>query len=288
MKTAQPSKAVGFLLLFATLSLAAVALGCFVASASGVPVGVWARNPAAWGVGAVTAASLAKWSSDRTIGGFLLAAPVGLIAALLSAGQHGVHRWVDLGPAHMNVAAVLLPPAVVAGAALAERRGPWPWICAGAALALLIAQPDASQATAYGGALLVIIAFAPGNGLLRGGGLALTAAAVVATWLRPDPLAPVPEVEGVMELAWRLSPFVAFHAWVALAGAALTPIAIGRSPDPAMRTAGIALAAYGLLSVLAPRLGAFPVPLVGMGMSPIIGLWLGVGLLAVLLRRPTP
>ena len=29
-----------------------------------------------------------------------------------------------------------------------------------------------------------------------------------------------------------------------------------------------------------PFLGAFPAPLLGLGMSPIIGAWLGVGLLA--------
>ena len=33
-----------------------------------------------------------------------------------------------------------------------------------------------------------------------------------------------------------------------------------------------------------PMFGAFPVPWVGMGMSPIVGGWLGVGLLAAAMR----
>ena len=35
---------------------------------------------------------------------------------------------------------------------------------------------------------------------------------------------------------------------------------------------------------MAPAVGAFPVPLVGMGPSPILGAWLGVGLLAAAAR----
>jgi hypothetical protein len=37
------------------------------------------------------------------------------------------------------------------------------------------------------------------------------------------------------------------------------------------------LATYFALSALTPLVGTFPVPLVGMGMSPIIGFWLGCG-----------
>jgi hypothetical protein len=47
----------------------------------------------------------------------------------------------------------------------------------------------------------------------------------------------------------------------------------------------MALAVYCAVVSLAPALGAFPVPLVGMGMSAILGFWLGAGALAAAARR---
>ncbi|WP_372785414.1 hypothetical protein [Phenylobacterium sp.] len=282
MKTARPALGAGFLWLFAILSLAAIATGCVVASAHGAPLGVWGRNLAAWSVGAMGAAALAKWAGNRTFIAVVVAAPLAMAAGLLSAGQAGVHRWIDLGPLHMNVAEVLLAPAVVGWAALAARPG-WPWGTAALALALLVAQPDASQATALGGAFLVI-ATLEGQRVGRWAGATLVAVAVTMAWLRRDPLAPVADVEGIMGLAWRLSPLAAVFAWLALGGAVSAPLILSGSDRRAVRAAALALAIYGMLAVLTPLLGAFPVPLVGMGMSPILGAWLGAGLLAALWR----
>lgn len=248
-------------------------MGCGVAAATGVPAGVWLRNPVAWVVGAAIAVGLAFRAGERTELVFLALAPLGLAASFLSADLQGVHRWVDLGPLHLNVAQVLLPPAIVT---IASRRDAWTWLAAMLTLALLILQPDASQATAFSGALAVVIArqgpIAAVSALLVGVGLA---------WRQPDPLAPVPQVEEIMRLAWAVSPAMAVAAWASVAGAYLS---FGWS-----RTlAAWALAAYAVLAALMPLVGWFPVPLVGMTMSPIIGLWLGAGLLAAQARRNDP
>jgi hypothetical protein len=270
----------GFLRVFAVLSLVAVAVGCFVVAAQGTPVGVWGRNPMAWALGAVAAVGISKWSGRRALPWLLVAAPLGLVAALLSSGQQGVHRWIDLGAVHMNLAELLLPAAVVAFGALATT--PVTWLTAAVTLGLLIAQPDASQVTAFGGAVLVVVTLSALRGVLRGGAIILVAAAVAAAWGRPDPLAPVPEVEGIMALAWLRWPAAAVLAWAALVGAALAPILLSRAEARPVRTAALALTVYAMGSVVTPLLGAFPVPLVGMGMSPILGFWLAAGLLAAL------
>jgi cell division protein FtsW (lipid II flippase) len=273
----------GPFLLFAALSLAAVAIGCWVAAANGAPASEWMRNLAAWAVGGLLAAALARWSGPKAWLGFLVAALLGLALTLLAGGLEGVHRWVQLGPLRINVAEVLLPAALVAAARLGIGRlgSGWLVLALGAAiLALLVAQPDASQTSAFGGALILLIAGAPLSRGWRSVGLAVVALAAVGSWLRHDPLAPVPVVEGIMGLAWTLSPFAAALAWAALGGAMLAPLAVGRGAGEGLRAAAVALAAYGVLSALAPLAGAFPVPLVGMGMSPVLGLWLGVGLLA--------
>jgi hypothetical protein len=237
-------------------------------------VGVWLRNPIAWIVGAALAAGLALGAGPRTELAFLVLAPAGLAASFLSTDLQGVHRWIDLGPLHLNAAQVLLPPAIVA---LAARCDVWAGIVGAVVLLLLVLQPDASQATAFGGALAVAIATGGVHRWTKVGALVAIAATVALAWQRPDPLQPVPEVEEILRLAWAVSPAAAVGAGLALAGACVSPGFI-RTP------AAWALAAYASLTALAPLVGPFPVPLVGMALSPIIGLWLGVGLLAAQTR----
>ena len=255
-----------------------MAVGCGVAAAIGVPVGVWLRNLVAWGAGAAIAVGLARWAAERTELVFLALAPAGLATSFLSADLQGVHRWVDLGPLHLNVAQALLPLAIVAMTARAEA---WRWLVAAAVMVLLVLQPDASQATAWGGALAVLIVMSPGQSWAKAGGFLGLAAVIALAWSRPDPLAPVAEVEEIMRLAWAVSPLAAVAAWATLAGACLS---LGGSRTPG----ALALAAYAMLAALMPLVGWFPVPLVGMTMSPIIGLWLGAGLLAAQARRTAP
>ena len=268
------------LALFGLTSLAAVAIGCGVAASSGVPLGVWARNPATWLVGALLAAMLVVTAGRRTAFGFLAVAPLGLAATFLGAGQLGVHRWLDLGPLHMNAAQILLPSAIVALAVptLGRVRS----IIAVVILALLLAQPDASQATAFGGALFGLIGTSQLSRPWRVAAMVAVGAAVAASWLQHDPLQPVPEVEEIMRLAYGLSPVAAAAACIALLAAACS---FALFPTAGARGGPRALGAYALLSALMPLIGPFPVPLVGMAMSPILGLWLGAGMLAAISRN---
>ncbi|MBS0332468.1 MAG: hypothetical protein JSS35_06855, partial [Proteobacteria bacterium] len=248
-------------LLFASLSLTAAAVGCVVAAAHGATAGEWVRDLIAWMVGGVLAGALALRAGPRTMALLLAAAPLALALTLIGGGLSGVHRWVQLGPLRINMAELSLPPALVACAILAPGRRA-PWLAAVAALILLVLQPDASQATSFGVAL-VVIAWRSGSGPgWRFGWIGLIGAAAAASWLRHDPLEPAPEVEGVMGLAAALSPVLAVLAWAALAGAVLAPLAVARSASESSRTAALALAAYGVVSALTPLVRAFPVPLV--------------------------
>lgn len=280
-------RAAGFLLLFGATSLAAVAVGAFVSASSGVPAAIWARNLAAWAIGGVAGTAIAATFRPAFLPVALWAAPVGLAASLLSRGLQGVHRWIDIGPVHCNTAMLLLPGAVVALGMLAGERA-WAWAAAVASLGLLAAQPDASQATTLALVAVLIVVATVRRPILRGALIAAAAFAAAFAWLRPDPLQPVPEVEGIIGLAWRLSPAVAGLACLLL-GALAAVASVGlRSSPPALRLSGLALSLYFLLWAMAPALGAFPVPFVGMGLGPILGAWLGVGLLAGLLKMPEP
>ena len=136
------------LLLFALASLLAVGAGAATLAAAGLPPGSWLRNPIAWGVGALLGGCL--FAGGRSPGvqtAALLLAPIGLAATFLAAPVEGVHRWIDVGPLHVNVAALLLPAAIVAGG-LRGITSRLALMATPAVAILLLFQPDASQATA--------------------------------------------------------------------------------------------------------------------------------------------
>jgi hypothetical protein len=63
-----------------------------------------------------------------------------------------------------------------------------------------------------------------------------------------------------------------------LAGVSISPL-LARKISHGAYTPALALFVYFLGCMLMPLFGAFPVPLVGMGMSPILGFWFGIGVL---------
>lgn len=263
------------LILFGAASLAAVAIGAVVCAVSDVPAGSWARNLAAWAAGAALAVAIVRFARPGVSTIALWVLPVGLLATLISPDQEGVHRWVDLGPLHVNVAMLLAPGAVVAMAASAEKR--LTWVAFLISLAVLAVQPDASQATTLAVVGGLVAVFGAKKPLIRWGVPVIAAGLAAAAWLRPNPLQPVAEVEGIVGLASSISPL--------LAGAAvLSLVALAAALAAARRLPGVALGLTFLLWAAMPLFGAFPVPFVGIGMSPIVGGWLGVGLLAAAMR----
>lgn len=275
------------LVFFGAVSLAAVALGWLVCSQSGVPAASSARNVVAWISGAAAAWATGRWAGPIAFKTALVAAPLALAVSLINPGQEGVHRWLDIGPLHINLAFVVLPAAIVGLAVLVQsssRDRWWPWAAAFAALVLLVLQPDASQATAMALAIIVIAWSSDESMVFKGLAIAAAVAVGAVSWLRPDPILPVPEVEEIISLAWRLSPLAATAAVAALMAAVLAPVLTTWCGPTEVRTPGAALTLYLAATALTPMLGAFPVPLVGVGMSPVLGFWLGVGLLAAAQR----
>ena len=249
---------------FGIASLLTIALGAVVMANADIPLSIWIRNPIAWLIAGAVALFLA---SRGWLGAWLAPVAVIIIAlSLIGPDQQGVHRWLDLGAVHLNAAALVLPaamaafvrtPAVVAIPSFAIIGGLLAW------------QPDISQLAAFALATTLLCAarFGWKSAALA---LLLSAAAIALCLSRPDPLAPVPHVEGIFILAWSQSPVLAISMAVSLALAALSPLLLRKSAP-----AALALTAYFAATSLAFLLGAYPVPLAGYGLSFVIGWWLG-------------
>jgi hypothetical protein len=188
-----------------------------------------------------------------------------------------VHRWLRLGPLRLHAGA--LQPRDRGQHhrqhERARRRHASTLLSIATAL-LLVLQPDAAQATAFAAGAVVLLLprnRAEGHAWIR---LVPLLALAGLSWLRRDPLAPVPHVEGIVGLAMEQG-----TGWgaAAVASLLLLPVpffAARRVGDGRM---GLAIGAYVLVTVLAPAVGYFPVPVLGQGASPIIGYLTAIGLL---------
>jgi cell division protein FtsW (lipid II flippase) len=256
----------------------ALVVGVLTMRMSDVPPSLWAQNVAAWAAGTALCGVLARprTSSARPMWADVAAVLTlaALAATLLAPGMDGVHRWVPLGPVRLHAAAVFLPVLIVALDALSRTRGWWTsaLVAAAATLALFL-QPDAAQATALGAAAVLLL-FGRASRAMRLACLGVVAALAALTWRRRDPLAPVPYVEEIVASAASLGTGWAVAAVVSLLLLPVPFFAAGRGDA---RLVGIALGAYVTITAAAPFLGSFPVPVMGYGMSPIIGYLAGLG-----------
>jgi hypothetical protein len=256
---------------FALASLLAIGCGSFAIWHSGGGAVMALGNLVGWGIGLMaTAAIVSMPKTPRANEVFLTATIIALAATFADGGPSDVHRWISIGLVRANIAALFLP-ACVAILSVQQLR---PAVTASVWLVVmthLVAQPDASQATAL--AIACPLVFGSWPSKWRWPVIMTTAVMAAMSWTRPDPLQPVAEVEGIIALMWQISPALAA---LGLAALAATIIAIRR-----IDISATSLAAYCAIVAVMPALGHFPVPLAGAGISFPLGWWLGI---AILLR----
>ncbi|MEZ4298821.1 MAG: hypothetical protein R3B70_27975 [Polyangiaceae bacterium] len=278
-----------------------LAIGMLVMLQGGAPPARWAVQLGAGALGAILflASGMQTQRSPRETSAPVLAIGVAAILASMMAtltgdGLSGVHRWIALGPILLHPSALFSPLLLAVASRQIIRRPPATLVVLAATQALHLAQPDAGQATSFGVAVAVLIlgTRALASPLSRGFALALTAASIAVAWLRPDPLAPAPFVEDILARAAAQSPAIGGLAAYSLFFLVITPqlapatslgAHAGARRGPGVAPGAMALTAYLACSVLVVLAGQFPVPVLGFGASPVLGVYLG---LAALGARP--
>ena len=274
------------IVIFSVASLAAIAAGCLAMAQSGVGPSSWLRGVVAWIVGGGLAWLLARYAQPRSASiAALLLTTLALVATLFAAAVEGVHRWLDVGPLHINAAALFLPILIV-GLAAVRIAKPMGLVVALLTASILLVQPDASELTSFAVAVSILFVRSTIAPRWKACALAIAAVLTVCGWMRPDSLQPVAEVEQIFAMCAAVSPVLAFLGGLALVAAALAPLARSSAAGHVARDAALALSAYFLTVSIVPFFGWFPVPLVGLGMSFPAGWWLGMGLLAALADHP--
>ena len=244
----------------------------------GVPSALWLTNLAMGALGTLLCFALSRRKSSirfhqKTGALVVLFAILALGATFYFKGIENVHRWVSVGPFRLHVASVLLPSVIIVLHQIREPGVQWGFTLV--ITALLAAQPDASQAAAF--------AIASGFVLCKRriptlGFILLLAALALVGWFQSDPLKSVPHVERIVGLAFNLNPLLGLVAVVSLAALPL-PFLIsalaGKEGQTEQRTR-VALGAYFTVVLCTCATGRFPVPMMGYGVSPILGYYVGL------------
>lgn len=251
----------------------ALTLGVWLLRVGGAPRSVQALHVAVAVVAAaafVVLVGIRRAKSEDNTEWMALALTLSLFIPLLSSSQGHPERWLVFGSTRLYVAPVVLPVTLF----LLGAPSRVPAIYAASVVAVttaLVLQPDAAQLSAFGLAMLVLLATSTLHRLLR-----LTLAAVlmcfaVVAWRTPDPLGPVRYVEGVFNVAAEMSPFALL---VAVSFAAL-PVMAFMWVARMTRSRGACATAvyYASLFALSP-LQVTPVPLLGFGTGPVLGYFL--------------
>ena len=225
---------------------------------------------------AITGDRLSRWSRTPVA---VFVITLVAVAATLVHRWPGPDRWIAIGPLSLYVATVLIPAFLVVCAVSLRTPGTTRALAIAATIGLsvlLAVQPDASQALALLAGVAICLAQSRMNLLKQTVTLGAVAAASAWAFSRPDPLEPVPHVEGVFVLAAAHSPF----AGVLVTCSAV--VLIGGLGIHAFRRRSwlAAVTAYYAVLFVCSVAGLTPAPLIGYGAGP----WLGFGLMAAVSR----
>jgi len=191
----------------------------------------------------------------------------------------GVRRWVSVGPVQLHAGFVALPVLIILAGALARSgssRARW-IVDAGIviAAATLAFQPDASQAIAFAAAVVIVVLQRNPASRIDWIAVAVCVGSSILALSRRDPLEAVPHVEGIVHLA----------ASSGLAWLVASIVALLLLPIPFVlhwvkyrdHHECIGLAVYFATVCIAALVAPFPVPVLGFGLSPLLGYFVALG-----------
>ena len=273
-------------ILLLLVPLPALMLGVFITRRSGVSSNIVGQQLAV-GLILTIACAIVCLRPRRSLsvispGSIIIAASASvvlLVLTLLHQGVDGVRRWITLGPVQLHAGFVALPILIIVAGIVGRSRSPRARAIADACIVLtavtLAFQPDASQAIAFAAAILIVVLQRSAASRIDWITVVVCIVTSVVAALRRDPLEPVPHVEGIVHLA----------ASIGLTWLVASIVALMLLPIPFVLSwlknrdhhEGIALAVYFVAVCIASLVAPFPVPVLGFGLSALLGYFMALG-----------
>jgi hypothetical protein len=240
----------------------------------GVSARLWGINIAATGLGVVIWMIVDRFPPLARRGRtFVTALSIGAILLPFASPRiEGVYRWVAVAGLRLHAAAIVAPLLI---ACVAAAHGIRSALMLSAASAIILAlQPDAAQTTSFAAASACVLVLGPAREMHKLlSSLALLLLIACAAFIRRDPLPPVRHVEEIFGVLASRGP-----GWAAIGTVALLllPLPFFAAWFRYRNRTALGLGVYVAMTLLAPAWGTFPVPVMGLGASPILGYFIAL------------
>lgn len=210
----------------------------------------------------------------RTIGIFILISLLLLLLTLISPGISGVHRWISIGIIKFNVSMIVLPRIIIELWKVSQTEDLRLTVFITIAISILLAiQPDASQLTGFSIPMMIVLCNNIDKKRIRIFVVGILSILIILSWVFLDNLPAVDYVEGIVSLLGNMG-----LIWLVIG-----VISLGILPMPFilfqpkyLKLPSICVGLYFIIILVSTLFGNFPVPLMGYGISPIIGYYIAI------------
>ncbi|WP_459479610.1 cell division protein [Clostridium saccharoperbutylacetonicum] len=197
-----------------------------------------------------------------------------LMLTFVGGGIEGVNRWVSIGIIKFNASIVALPIIIISLWKLLQAKSLIFTIVTTMVISvLLLIQPDASQLTAFAIPMMVMLAGESNKKYLRIIIVGILSLLVILSWIFLDKLPAVAYLEGILGLLKGVG-----LIWFILGVISLIilPVPFILFPPKKFELPSICLGLYFTINLISTLFGNFPIPLMGYGISPIIGYFIAI------------
>lgn len=204
----------------------------------------------------------------------ILMAVIFLFLTFINSGIESVHRWISIGPIKINVAVIVIPIIIINLWQLLQIKS-W-WLASISSIGItiiLVLQPDASMVTAFAIPMIILLCSKNINIIFRSCVVVLLSGLIIFSWIHLDVLAPVSYVEEIVSLVASVG-----IIWFILGVISLLilPLPFIFFPPKEYKLLSLCIGIYFIVILISTLFGNFPVPLMGYGVSPIIGYFISI------------
>lgn len=192
-----------------------------------------------------------------------------LLFTFIGEGMMGVHRWISIGPIRLNIAMIVMPIIILSLWKLLKNNSWWKVAIITIFISIvLFIQPDASQLSGFAIPMIFML-YKNGDKRIFSTIISLGLfILVILSWIHLDSLSPVSYVEEILNLVGNVG-----QAWFLLGIVSLVilPTPFILFPPEKLKLPSLCIGIYFIIIIISTFFGNFPVPLMGYGISPIIG-----------------
>jgi len=191
------------------------------------------------------------------------------VLTFIDPGVDGVHRWLSIGPINLYISSIFTPLLIIELWILKKRNNAiWVEILTVLVAVLLCLQPDASQLTAFSIPMVLMLLNKPSKKILSYFVSGILIFLVITSWIRLDSLPAVVYVEDILGLVMDRGLIWSVLGVISLI---ILPMPFFFLSKQSEKMPSWCIGLYFAIILITTFFGNFPVPLMGYGISPIIG-----------------